>query len=215
MQKTKIGDAITGGYREKIEEGQRRNDKLEQELDAVRKAKKIRLAAEAKAAQAKLDAQAKAVNPQVIPKGVPGGTRGINGIAGNVSKDAPWLVARNAVNAAGVEVLKVKMAVQVDKLSLENGPKMLFELAPGQVFSGPAPWILSIRNNSVPFTDMVRDNSPASNNPILTRALAANPQYHQALGTDAETLVAQVLFDPGTMPPLPKTDAGPPVDMDY
>lgn len=208
-----VYDYITGEDAKEAER-QRIEDKKDAELAEIL-AKKAKLDAQSRAAGDKLDAQGNAINPQVIPKGVPGGSRGINGDAGNVSRDAPWLVARNAVNAVGVAALKVKLAFQVDRLSTENGPKMLFELAPGQLFSGPAPAILSIRNAAVPFTEMVVDNSPRSGKPILTRALADNPQYYQALGADPQTLVAQVLFDPGTWPPPPRTDDGPPVTMDY
>jgi hypothetical protein len=201
---------------QKLQQEAARGDDLDNQIIEVQKKLKAQLAQQLKEEQELKDKQSKDVNPPVQQKAAANKdkTRGINVPAVN-SVTEPWLAIRNVVGIAAGELLKVKVAKQVDKLTNENGPKMLFELAPGQVFSGPMPWSLAINNKVAPFTQMMIEHAPGTNNPLLTRATAENPQLPQAMGVDLKTLVAQVLFDPGTMPPPPRTHAGPPTTTDY
>lgn len=115
----------------------------------------------------------------------------------------------------------------VARITVADGPRLIYETARQRVYSGEPPWpVANQQANGAkgvpvqPFTLIERFHSRnningvpkalADRKPILTSDDAANPQLPQAMGVDLVTLVAQVLTDPGVLPPLPQTDAGPP-----
>lgn len=160
-------------------------------------------------------------NPPLIVKPRIVGNLALRGLGGLGVQDqpvrAPWLIAKVVLPEPGAREIFQQLA-QAQDFSLRDGPKLLFEIAKDSIFSGQPPWPVARNGDVQPFTDIVKFHAPpaagrqavGNTKPILTREPAINPQYEQALGVDLKTLVAQVLHDPGVLPPSPKTNEGQP-----
>ncbi len=161
-------------------------------------------------------------NPQMIP--IPGATpvRGVmeaGVVTGAAAARAPWLRERgadpNPTNRNDGPL--VNQAVeQQDKLTNETGPRVAFDLAKSDLFTGATPWAAQVQPPPEPFETIRKTNTREKDNPVVTtRGQFPNPQFSAAAGVDLRTLVAQVLHDPNMWPPEPQTDAGPATVVEY
>jgi len=92
------------------------------------------------------------------------------------------------------------------------GPGMIWDMAVDNIFAGNPPATMAL-SKSAPFTEMEawRDNDKR---PLLTKDVTYNPQgthfpdKHFPTHYDLRSLVAQSLYDPGILPPVPDTLVG-------
>lgn len=106
--------------------------------------------------------------------------------------------AKNADNIVGVMNKLLKEGVNALQTS------KIWDTPRDDILGGVVPLVFRDFKDRNPM-DQTKDQI------FLTRSDAINPQPPGADGLDLRSLVAQVLHDPGVRPPLPRTDAGPPV----
>lgn len=100
-----------------------------------------------------------------------------------------------------------------DNLSRLLGPVAVYDMGDDTLYGGRASFLLRAKDQPEPFNSMQTDKN-GKPVPLLTRLPAPNPQPPVAIGTDPSSgysldlrsLVAQALYDPGVVPPVPDTN---------
>jgi len=98
----------------------------------------------------------------------------------------------------------------IGEISRRIGPGGIWDMAQSDIYAGKPPGTMEI-GKVEPF-DSIYQESVIGKKPMLTRQLALNPQaptipnMHYPTHFDLRSLVAQALYDPGVMPPIPDTN---------
>lgn len=114
---------------------------------------------------------------------------------------AAWYGARNGANNKDKAD---NLITQVQELVKRLPTSKIWDTPKDDIIGGPIPMILQDFVERHPMNE-------TKSQLFLTRSDAINPQPPGSDGLDLRSLVAQVLHDPGVRPPMPRTNAGPPV----